>query len=258
MSTERLRRHDGGGVVTLTIDRDEKLNAVDEEMLDVLRTAVADLGNDPENKVLVITAEGRYFTSGMDVSRFGTPRPGSDVQYRHGYRRLHDLFDEIETVEKPVVLAAQGPCLGVGVELAVSCDFRLATERATFSLPEIDNLALLPGSGGISRLTRIVGPHWARWLVMAGRSIDASRALAIGLLHEVLPSEGFAGAVHAFAEELAAKSTEALALAKIGIDAAASSDRRTARHIDRIANTSLRRSKEHADKVEAFANRKSR
>jgi enoyl-CoA hydratase/carnithine racemase len=176
---------------------------------------------------------------------------------RRQYREwaYHDFYDELEQIEKPVVLAAQGPCLGLGVELGSSCDFRLASERATFGLPEIADLALIPGSGGISRLTRIVGPHWARWLALAGQTVDAHQALVMGWLHAVYPSEEFGARVDSFARHLAALPSEAVGVAKTAIDAAASLDRRTARDFDRFAQATLIRSTEYRERLDRYADR---
>lgn len=254
---EQIRRVDADGIITLTFTRDHKLNAVSDEMVDVIRAAVADLADDEANRALVITAEGRYFTAGKDIGQIGA-QSASGVALRRDYRRLHELFDEMERIEKPVILAAQGPCLGVGVEMGSSCDFRFASERATFGLPELPILAVLPGSGGISRFTRLVGPHWARWVAMAGENVSAELALTMGFVHRVLPEEGFHDAVQAWVHKLIALSPEALGLAKITIDAAVDSDRRTARHIDRMANTQLLHTQEHLDKIEAFKNRSKR
>jgi enoyl-CoA hydratase/carnithine racemase len=255
---EPVRRDENAGVLTITFTRDAKLNAVNPAMLDALSAAVADLAARDDLRVLVITAEGTYFTAGMDVKASGAHLGllASDdmtgVEFRQHYRRLHQLFDEFEAVEKPVILAAQGPCLGVGVEMMVSCDFRFAAARATFGLPEITNLAVLPGSGGISRLTRIVGPAWARWIAMAAETVDADRALAMGLVHRVIPDDVFAPEVAAFARRLTGFSVEALGLAKLAIDAAADADRTTARNVDRIANTLLVLSAEHRAKLTQF------
>ena len=254
---DHIRRTDADGIITLTFTRDKKLNAVSDEMIDVIRAAVADLADDESVRTLIITAEGRYFTAGKDISQMGA-QSESGVALRRNYRRLHELFDEMERIEKPIILAAQGPCLGIGVEMSASCDFRLASDRAIFGLPEIPNLGVLPGSGGISRLTRIVGPHWTRWIAMAGENVTAEQALHIGLVHQVLPVEGFHDAVQAWARKLISNSAEALGLAKIAIDAAVDSDRRTARHIDRMANTQLIQSPEHLAKIEAFRNRPQR
>ena len=254
---EQIRRDDADGVITLTFTRDRKLNAVTDAMIDVIRDAARDLGDHVANRALVITAEGRYFTAGKDIGEMGE-HPASGVALRRDYRRLHELFDELERLEKPIILAAQGPCLGVGVEMGSSCDFRFCTERAVFGLPELPNLAVLPGSGGVSRFTRIVGPHWARWLAMAGENVDAQTAVTMGWIHQILPEVGFHDAVQAWVRKLIGNSAEALGLAKIAIDAAVDSDRRTARHIDRMANTMLLQTQEHLDKIEAFNSRSKR
>ncbi len=264
MSTDEARRDDVEGVVTVTFTRDAKLNAVTPEMFEVLSHAVRDLGDRDDLRVLVITAEGRYFTAGLD---FASLRPnvgegsdgvirGSNIRRQYRAEARHDLFDEIEQVEKPVILAAQSHCFGVGIELGVSCDFRFASEVATFSLPEVANLAVLPGSGGISRLTRLVGPHWARWLAMAGERVGAQHAMAIGLVHAVYGIDEFGDRVQEFARKLAGMPREALGLAKIAIDAAESADRRTAREFDRMAQSLLFTSPDFRERVEAFGRRR--
>ncbi len=243
------------GILTLTFTRDQKFNAVAKDMVDALEAAVDQLADDPDARVLVITAEGRFFTAGMDIGDLEIQRPKSGIAERHRYRRLHDIFDHMESVEKPVILAAQGPCLGVGVEMASSVDFRFASQRSHFALPELPNLACIPGSGGVSRFTRIVGPHWARWVVMAGKTVPAEQAKTIGFVHEVFEDDVFAESVRAFARELCGFSREALGLAKIAIDTAASADKITARNVDRMANTMLFNTEEHANSVAAFNRR---
>ena len=264
MTTSDARRDDVEGVVTVTFTRDEKMNAVTPGMFEVLAEALRDLGDRDDLRVLVITGEGRYFTSGLDFASLrtnvgegtdGTIR-GSNIRRQYRAEANHDLFDEIEEVEKPVILAAQAHCFGVGVEMGVSCDFRFASETTTFRLPEVQNIAVLPGSGGISRLTRLVGPHWARWLAMAGEPVDSHQAVAIGLVHAVYPEAEFAERVQEFARRLAGMPREAMGLAKVAIDAAESIDRRTAREFDRMAQTLLFQSDEYRDKVNAFGKRR--
>ncbi|HTK62428.1 MAG TPA: enoyl-CoA hydratase/isomerase family protein [Pseudonocardia sp.] len=255
---DEFRRDDTDGVITITFTRDRKLNAVTGAMLDGIREAVADLRDRDENRVLVITAEGRYFTAGADITALPVGETGPDVPgstFRRNYRRLHELFDEIEAVEKPVIIVAQGPCLGIGMELSSSCDFRFAAEGARFGLPEVRNIAAMPGSGGISRLTRLIGPHWVRWLAMAGQEIDAAQALNVGYLHAVYPADELQARVGDFVRDLLSQPAEALGLAKIVIDAAATSDRTAARDFDRVANTALVASVEHRAKLDAFAAR---
>ena len=251
----QILREDVNGIVTLTFNRPDKLNAVSNSMLDVIRQAVRDLAEDDSLRVMVITATGKYFTAGADITALpvGDIGPGvSGSEFRRNYRRLHELFDEIEAIEKPVILAAQGPCLGIGVELSASCDFRIASTNATFGLPEVKSIATLPGSGGISRLTRLIGPHWVKWMAMACQNLDAQQALAAGLLHAVFEPNDLQTRVRALAEDLISQPAEAVGVAKIVIDAAANSDRTSARDLDRLANTHLVLNDEHWSRVEAF------
>jgi enoyl-CoA hydratase len=260
MTTDDIRREEQDGIIVLTFTRDAKRNAVTPDMLETIAAAVRDLGDDDAHRVLVITGEGRYFTAGLDIATLitnvgegtdGIVR-GSNMRRQYRAYAFHDLFDEMEMVEKPIIVAAQSHCLGVGIEMAVSCDFRFAAEGTTFGLPEVANIATIPGSGGISRLTRLVGPHWARWLAMACQTITAEQARQIGLVHDIYPAEGFRDKVIEFAMKLAAMPREALGLAKVAIDAAASVDRRTAREIDRLAQTTLFMSDDYRDRVNAF------
>lgn len=259
--TTNVRRTEREGVLTLVFTRDAKLNAIDPAMIDELRTAVADMTARDDLRVLLITAEGRYFTAGIDIGSLN-PDPGrtatgevSGIKTRAFLRHLHLLLDSLESLEKPVVLAAQGPCLGLGLEMAVSCDFRFAAERTTFSLPEIPQMGVIAGSGGISRLTRLVGPHWGRWLALASQSVDARQAQQIGLVHQVFPSDVFAERVQEFAAGLTKLSAEAMGLAKLAIDAAASADRTTARDFDRIANTLLLHAEKNRSLVQRYRRR---
>src|SRR5262249_42963148 len=154
-------------------------------------------------RVLLIRAKGTYFSAGADMSGGMAPEfDGSSMAFRQWYRgTFHPIFDAFEAVEKPVVVAHHGPCLGGALEMSVSCDFRLAAESARYALPEI-NLGVIPGSGGTSRLTRLVGPHWTRWLAMAGESVNAEEALRMGLVHKVYPDARFEAEVWAFCQKL--------------------------------------------------------
>jgi enoyl-CoA hydratase/carnithine racemase len=136
----------------------------------------------------------------------------------------------------------------------LSCDFRLAAKAARYGLPEID-IGALPGSGGVSRLTRIAGPHWARWLVMAGEQVSSEQALAMGFVHAVYADEEFDSRVHAFCAKLAKQPYEVLGLAKLSIELAVDLDRAQARNVERIANSMLFTGAEHKALVQAFLER---
>jgi enoyl-CoA hydratase/carnithine racemase len=244
-----------GAVLTLTLDRAEKFNAINREIEEALREAIVTFSADSALRVLLVAARGEYFSAGFDVEhRVDDEHGPSGILLRRRYRELHDLFDLFEHVEKPVVAAIHGPCLGGALEFALSCDFRLAADSALFALPEI-KLGVLPGSGGVSRLTRTVGPAWARWMVMAGKAVNASEALSMGLVQAVYPAESFTRDVAAFTERLAALPGEAVALAKVTIDLAERLDPGSGRDLERVANTMLMTSQDHRDRVEALKKR---
>jgi len=229
-------------ILTVTFDRQNKLNAISPEMTAALWEAITALADRDDLRCLVITGKGRYFTAGLDLAVPGGNRPGNPEtehlhpgwNFRRNYRSHHLLYDEFEAVEKPIVLAAQGICLGAGVEMGMSCDFRFCTPQAEFAVPEV-HLGAIAGSGGTSRLTRMIGPAWAKYMAMAGMQIGAERAHAIGLVHDVFPAETFLDDVYAFCRKMMGIAPEVLGLAKIAVDMFADvQDRTVQRHIDRI------------------------
>lgn len=232
--------------IEVVFDRDEKLNAIDEGMWDVIRDATRRLATSPDLRCLVISAKGRYFTAGIDVrdqagissgDPDATPRhPGWN--FRRNYRSNHLLYDELEAVEKPIIVAIQGPCLGAGLQMALSCDFRFCSERAEFSLPEV-KLGAVPGSGGTSRLTTLVGPGWAKYFAMTGATITSETAMRIGLVQEVLPEEELDDRVQAFCDTICALPAEAVGLTKLAVNLATDVDRSSMRVVERLANTHL-------------------
>ncbi|CAN5119393.1 enoyl-CoA hydratase-related protein [soil metagenome] len=241
------------GVLTVTFDRQDKLNAISAEMTALLWDAVQQMETRDDLGVLVIRAHGPYFTAGIDIAGIDISER-TPSQYRRDYRQHTSLYDAFEALDKPIVVAAQGHCLGAGVEMAASCDFRFAARSATFQLPEI-TLAVIPGSGGISRVARLVGPQWAKWLAMAGEPVDAERALMIGLVHDVYPEDGFHGRVQDFARHLARLPRQAVGIAKMAIDLSTSTDQASARQLEQLANAVLALGDEHKKRVAAFNER---
>lgn len=240
---EHVHVAEADGVLTVTFDRPEKRNAVSDEMIEALWGGVGAMGERDDLRVLLITAVGDWFTAGIDLQggwarSLYEPAEYTGMAFRHGYRKLHLLFDELEALEKPVVVAAQSHCFGVGLELACSCDIRIASTTATFALPEV-RFGAVAGSGGTSRLTRIVGPSWAKWISMAGQTVDAERALQIGLVQEVVAPDAFVARVADLAADLATIPAEAMGLTKLLVDAAVDADRTTQRNLDRIAVTGV-------------------
>jgi enoyl-CoA hydratase/carnithine racemase len=247
-------------IITVTLNRPAKLNAISPQITDILWEATRALADRDDLRCMVITGVGRYFTAGIDLAAGAGQRRGNPEtrhlhpgwNYRRNYRDHHLLYDEFEALEKPIVLAAQATCLGAGLEMAMSCDFRFCTPIAEWGAPEI-NLGVIAGSGGSSRLTRLVGPGWAKYIAMAGMRVGAAQAKQIGLVHDVFPQETFMDEVYAFCRRLTALPAEALGLAKLAIDLAADvTDRSAQRHLDRIANTTLVNSEEHRALIQRF------
>jgi enoyl-CoA hydratase len=243
--TQQALREDRDQVAIVTLNRPEKLNAITAEMQDVIWQAVDDLRDRDDLRVLLIRTNGRFFTAGIDVGP-STPGSGADgaaavpeqdmVKVRRGYRQLHKKIDEMESVEKPIVMAIHAPCLGLGVEISCSADFRLASESAQFGVPEID-IGVIAGSGGLSRFTRLCGIGWSKWLSVAGERIDAHTALMAGFVQAVYPDAEFEERVWAFCQRLCSRPAEVQGVSKLAVDLAYDLDRTGARHMDRIVNT---------------------
>ncbi|MBB6253345.1 enoyl-CoA hydratase/isomerase family protein [Nitrospirillum iridis] len=233
------------GVLIATLNRPEKLNALSGQTMRLFEGALHRFRDDPALRVMLIRATGRYFCSGADLRDRSDGPPTllrSATAIRENHRlRLHGMqriYDEMEHVEKPIVAAIHAPCVGGGLEMALSCDFRLAAAGASFAFPE-GLMGVLPASNGVSRLTRICGPHWARYLIMANKPATAERALAMGLVHEVYADDGFEEESLAFCRHLAGQSAEQMGAAKIAIELAYELGRDQARQVERMANSAL-------------------
>lgn len=244
------------GVIELVFTRPAKLNAITNAMLDAVRDAALALEQRSDLRVMLLRAHGPYFSAGRDISGSLTPHfQGSSLEARRWYRHgLQAVCELLERVEKPVVVAHQGPCLGGALEMSLSCDFRLAGQSARYGLPEI-KLGVLPGSGGTSRLTRLIGPHWARWLVMAGRQFDAPQALSVGLVHTIFADETLEEDAWEFCRTLVELPPEALGMAKLALELAADLESAQARQVERLANSMLFLGPEHAGRMEDFKKR---
>lgn len=264
MGAEPIQIERDGAILRVTFNRPQKYNAMDLAIWDGLWTATRELANDPALRVLLVTGTGKYFSAGIDLLSPLVPDPGITASplafrqwYREGVGSLHEIGDEWEAIGKPVVVAHQGPCLGGALELSLCADFRLAAASARYGLPEIA-LGGIPGSGGTSRLVRTVGPHWARWMILAEKQVGAEQALAIGLVHDVYPDERFRDEVDAFCRALAEKPREAYATGKLAIELAADLDRAQARNVERMAVSQLVTGDEYKGMMAAMQARLSR
>ena len=232
------------GILTVTLNRPAKLNALNQEIFQGLTEAVARYAGDPALRVFLLRATGRYFCAGADlVGGIPAPDTGETSQVREWYRAamgpgMQRLYDEIEAIEKPFVVAHHAPCVGGGLEISLSCDFRLAARGARYAFPEA-KLGSIPASGGVSRLTRLIGQQWAKWMILANQPVDAQQALAIGLVQAVYEDEGFDERVMDFCRGLAAQPPEMATMAKLTIELAAEASAGDARKIERLGQSVL-------------------
>jgi enoyl-CoA hydratase/carnithine racemase len=213
MSDEELltldRRDDGVAVITLT---NGKVNALSMELLAAIRRTVDALGADPPGAV-VVTGGDRLLAAGADISQFGGPEEAVAIG-----ESFHTTLDALAALPRFVIAAVSGYALGGGCELALACDYRIASDKAVFGQPEI-LLGIIPGGGGTQRLPRTVGASRAKEMCITGRQVRAEEALRIGLVDEVVAHEDLHDRALALAAEVAAGALTAQAITKRVIDA---------------------------------------
>ncbi len=212
------------GICTVTINNPESLNALNSEMLNELGLAFDYILSLDNTRVVVITGAGRSFVAGADISEMSGMNEAEGVEFG---KRGTSIFRKIETFPKPVIAAVNGFALGGGCELAMSCDFRIASEKAKFGQPEV-TLGITPGFSGTVRLTKIVGSGVAKEMIYTGKIIDAAEALRIGLVNEVTPVEELMNRVNEIAAKIALNAPLAVRYSKEAVNKAIDSDIDTA------------------------------
>jgi enoyl-CoA hydratase len=231
-------------ILIATFNRPDKLNAMSMELMALLGEAVERFRDTPEFKVMLIRATGRYFSAGADLKGdgggSGLPTTGSGIREMHRRlpSRMRQIWDEMEAIEKPFVVAHQARCVGGSLEMSLSCDFRLAAASASYAFPEA-KFGILPATNGVSRLVRLVGPHWARLLITANMPVDAQEARIMGLVHKVFPDESFEADVMAFCRHLANQNGEMMGASKVAIELATDLPAHQAASVERLVNSSL-------------------
>lgn len=208
-----------GKVAKITINRPKAMNALNEEVLNEMYEAIVQFEEGNE-KVAMITGTGKAFVAGADIQAMSSM---DNLKAQELAILGHKLMNKIEACEKPVIAAINGFALGGGLELAMSCDFRLASGAAKFGQPEI-SLGIIPGFSGTQRLTKLVGTGMASYMIMTGEMIDAKRALEIGIVEKVIDEEQFSDECIKIAEKMASQSLYALKAGKQTIENGANMD----------------------------------
>ena len=223
--TDKVQVEIKAPVATITLNKPERLNALDFEMWEDLAEASRAVDAAAAVRVAVLTGAGGCFCAGLDVkagstlSKLGVDdSPAKTIPaIREHLGRLQSCFTSVESLRVPVIAAIQRACLGAGMELALCCDIRLAAEGTVFSIPEVQ-LGIVPDMGGTQRLPRTIGIGKAKELIYSGRRIDAVEALRIGLVNAVYPAGELQARVAELAAEIAANAPLAVQAAKRSIN----------------------------------------
>ena len=243
--SEFLRVERDGAIATLWIDRQAKMNTLTVAMRNEFPDIFRDLDRDDGVRVVVIRGAGAEgLAAGGDVGEFLTLAP-ADLEL------WGDTLTAAERCRKPVIAAIDGYTMGAGLELAVACDFRIATRRSEFAFPEV-RLGMIPGSGGTQRAMRLVGMTRAKLFMMTGQRIPAAQAEAWGLITQTVADDGLDPAVAALAGELADKAPLALRTLKMVLNRGADAPLDTALELERKAYAWLRSTHDYAEGVTAF------
>jgi enoyl-CoA hydratase len=222
MSFENVVIEKRGRVAVLTINRPDKLNALNIPTRNEILAAFDQLEKDNEVRVVVITGAGeKAFIAGADINEFA----GMTAVAQRAVMKGRRAFDAVEDFPKPVIAMINGFALGGGCELAMACDIRIASAKARLGQPEI-KLGIIPGGGGTQRLTRLVGEGKAMELILTGDMISAEEAHALGLVNRVVPAEELEAVTLELANKIAEMSPVALAMAKAAVKGAARLDLR--------------------------------
>src|SRR5215475_4594966 len=214
-----------GHLATITLNKPERLNALDVEMWEAIGNAASAIDAAPDARVAVLQGAGGAFCAGLDVKAGSTlsaldvdGSPGTSLAaVRRHLGHLQSYFNRLEACRVPVIAALERVCIGGGLELALCCDIRLAAEGTVFSIPEV-RLGIVPDMGGTQRLPRTIGIGLAKELIYSARRIDAAEALRIGFVNHVYPAGELAERAAELAAEIAANGPLAVQAAKQSID----------------------------------------
>jgi enoyl-CoA hydratase/carnithine racemase len=253
MSSSELLVEREGELLILALNRPEKRNALSFALLDGLRDALVKAADDASLRAVIVTGTGKHFCSGMDLGVLAehlASNPNGE-KIRKVQRDLQNLFCLLEELEKPTIAAIEGACVGGGLELALSCDLRVASSDAKLGLLE-SKIGMLPDLGGTVRLARLVGPGVAKEWIFTSRQYPAVRALELGLINElVVPGDALIRAKD-LARECAANGPLALAWAKRVIDRSLGMSLRDGLELEQDAMSEILPSSELKEGVAAF------
>lgn len=249
MGNKHVIVESSGPICTITLNRPEIMNTFSRALVDDLAAAVSELRFDRSTRVVVITGAGdQAFSAGADLKERITM---TQDQVRRFITTIRDIFTAVELLPQPVIAAINGFALGGGTELALCCDLRVATEKATLGLTET-KLAIIPGGGGTQRLPRLIGKGRAKEMILTSRRIDAAEALAIGLVNRVVPSDQLIPATMELANRMLENGPIALEQAKLAINRGCETDLTTGLTLETAAYNMVIPTKDRMEGLAAF------
>lgn len=237
---------------TITINRPNKRNALSQTVLDEVGGALDAWEHDHGVEAVIFTGAGdKAFIAGADITQL------KNYDLAHGLAAgMQRLYDRIQDYSKPTLAAINGVAMGGGLELAMSCDIRIAADSAKMGLPE-PALGVLPGAGGTQRISRLIGVGRALELIMTGRVLSAERAERYGLLTDVVPSAQLLETARSTLDAVRSKGPLAVRLAKMVVGQGAETDQRTGLLLERLAQTLLYTTEDKTEGAEAFTQKRS-
>ncbi len=252
MTHKTLRVESTNGIMTVTLNRPNVRNALNSELMEELRALIEQLRGDETTRAVIVTGAGKGFSSGADVEMLA--RIGGEYspeQTRDEIRKWRETFDAFEALPQITIAAVNGLALGGGVVLALACDFRLASTRAIFGLPEI-KLGMVLALGGTQRLTRLVGVSAAKEMILRGRNVTAMDAQRMGLVHRITDPGDLMGVARSWAERACAYSPRALTLAKRLVDQSFDRDANASAEAETAAQVELLHSSEFLGRLKSL------
>ena len=248
---ETIKYETKDGIVLITVNRPQALNALNPQVLDELYKAFEQFEADENADVAILTGEGRAFVAGADIVAMSTM---STLEGRNLGIKGHKLMNYMENIEKPIIAAVNGFALGGGCELAMACDIRVASLKAKFGQPEV-GLGIIPGFGGTQRLPRLVGRGMAKYLIFTADTIDAQEALRIGLVEKVVEPDALMDEVCGIAKKISAKAQLAIGLVKSAINDGYNLDMKIASKIEIESFGQLFSTEDQKEGMSAFLNK---
>ncbi len=239
-------------VATVTLNRADRLNAFSSDMQTELARLIGELARDPQVRAVVITGAGRAFCAGGDMDEMAQAFKSSPLLDRNKLRRmLHEVFMPLVRLEKPVIAAVNGAAVGSGMNLALAADFVIAAQDARMSQAFI-KVGLVPDTGGLYLLSRLVGLGRAKDLCLTGRMLSAPEALTMGLVHQVVPVDQLMATARQLALELAQGPTAAIGLTKTLLNMAPTASLEQLSELEAYALALTLSTDDHQEGVQAF------